>query len=104
MNKLQQGRLNKLLNKKVNMNGHIDTWQGLIDKGFFIAISVKEVPVIKYDRRKYNFLDFREQLEYEKRLKEIKKEYRGYTDDNIFYTIPKLIYDYCIKQGILIKE
>ena len=68
----------------------------LIDEGIFLRGEVAEIPSVKYDRVKYNRMDWHQQREYSKKLEKMIPEYRLYTSDTTFFPVPKLIYDYFI--------
>jgi len=53
-------------------------------------------PAVKWNRVKYNRMDYAQQREYERRMDKLVPEYRLYISETVFYTVPKLIYDYFV--------
>jgi hypothetical protein len=101
MKHLQDARLQSRLNQQVRHDGRIITrkefLQELLADGY--GAKADTVPVIEYNRRKYNNLTGKAQEDYEKRTQETKLEYvimkandDGYS--RVAYKITKLEYDY----------
>ena len=83
------------INKKYRFNnGFIGTYKEAIDNGLFIKSEIKDVACIEFNRVKYNRMDYKEQAIYENRLKETKKEYRLYINDDTFNVVCKRDFDY----------
>lgn len=80
--------------KYYNHEGKVLDLKQLMD--FIVFIDIVEVKKYKYNRVKYNNMDYSEQAEYEKKLKETKKAYRIYTEKTegkeTFYDITKKEY------------
>lgn len=96
--KMKKGKIKNLLQKKIRFSdGGIYSWAELVESNKYIKTEIAEIPAVKWNRTKYNRMDNREQLEYEKRMKEKKTEYRLLTDDDMFLKIPKMLFDIIIK-------
>jgi hypothetical protein len=91
-----QGRLDKALDRKYRFSHGVDTFRAMIERGAFSHAEVIEVPRIKYDRRKFNRMDYKEQAEYSRRMEEKKTEYLLlYRDrDGVSVTVPKMVYEW----------
>jgi hypothetical protein len=95
LEKAHEKRAEQSLLKPVRIDGGpVTTWKDLIDKKTFTMAKKVDVPAIKYNRRKFNGMNYQEQEEYERRMKETKPEYRLYTDEETFYEVRKTVYDY----------
>ena len=96
--KMMKGRQDKALDKLYRFSDGISTFRKRIDSGVYASAECVEVHKIQYNRRKFNNMDYKEQAEYEKKLKETKKEYRLYFASNpdMMSCASKLVYDYFI--------
>lgn len=98
MNNAHEARKNKVLDTLIRYSnyGYMTRRkfiQMIYDNGGFCEVAA--VPSVRYDRRKFNRMDYREQKEYQKKLDTLKKEYRAFPEgDNTFYVITKTEYDY----------
>jgi hypothetical protein len=70
------------------------SFRTLIHKNVFVRGEVASVPVIQYNRTKYNRMNGYEQEAYEKKLNTLKTEYRLYYTDTVFTTVTKEVYLY----------
>ena len=94
-----EARQNKALDKLYNFSGYgIGTYRERIDKGHYVRGKVADVPRVKWNRTKYNRMNYSEQEEYDAKMKETKKEYRLYYDERVFVDVPKLVYDYYLEK------
>ena len=93
MNKVRQ---DKVLDKVYRFSDGISTFRKRIEAGMYSHAECVDVPKIEYNRRKFNNMNHKEQAEYEKKLKETKKEYRLYlaSDSSAMNCVSKLVYDY----------
>lgn len=86
------------LNKQVNFEGKIMTNKQMINALFSQGYkpTIKTVPKIKFDRRKYNQMDGYEQIEYDKKLAETKTEYSAENSEGSSYVLSKKGYEYMV--------
>jgi len=95
--RMNQARQLKALHKVYNWpNYGIKSHLQLIDEGCFLRGEIGQEPSVKWNRRKFNNMDYSEQKEYERKLDTMVPEYRLYTSETSFYPVPKLVYDYFI--------
>jgi len=94
LTKAQEVRKEKALNKLYNFNGETTSFKTRIDRGDYVRSEVKEVSRYKWNRRKFNQMSQREQIEYEKKMKLKKVEYRLYTGEDTINDVGEWIYDY----------
>ena len=89
-------RLSAALDKKYQFSHGVDTFRGMIDGGAFAYAEAATVPLVEYNRRKWNRLDARGQAEYQKRLDATKTEYRLFrsTSPYGFTVVPKMVFDH----------
>ena len=100
--RLQQGKLNKLLNKRViyyTNDGQAKILNYFELQQYIIKLEIDTVPKYRYNRRNYNQMDYNEQRQYEKKLLETKQVYRLYPSfTRGSYTIPKMVYEFYTTQ------
>lgn len=104
MKKAQESRKEKILNTLVRYGS-----LGIMSRRDFIDMvvnndghcEVKEVPSVRYNRRKWNRMYWDEQREYQKKMDKKKKEYRAFPKgDSTFFIITKTEYDYFISKKV----
>jgi len=95
---LRQAKIEAVLSKKYNYSGFgILTRKEFIEKTHKAGARVEqgETPSVKYNRVKYNRMDWQEQQEYEKKLNTMVPDYRLYQKGETWFTeITKIEYDY----------
>jgi len=95
--RMNNARQMKLLRKEFTWPvWGVKSYLQLIDEGRFIRAEIGEEPSVKYNRVKYNRMNWNEQREYDRKLETMVPEYRLYTDDSVYYPVPKLVHDYYI--------
>ena len=97
--KMNQARQEKAIDKLYRFSDGVSTFRKRIASGVYASAECVDVPKIQYNRQKYNRMNHKEQAEYERKLKETKKEYRLFftSDPDMMSCVSKLVYDYFIK-------
>ncbi len=96
LDKANAARENAALNKCYRFSHGIDTLGAMIERGAFCHAEIAQVPSVKWDRRKFNRMDHREQAEYQRKLDTMKPEYRLFNTgcaDGSWITVPKMVFD-----------
>jgi len=87
--------MNSTLDKLWNFAGHgVCSFRTLINKNTFVKSEIASVPSVRYNRVKFNRMNYREQMEYETKMAKMKTEYRLYYDDSVFTEVTKEVYQY----------
>ena len=96
LSKANKARANIVLDQKRQFSAGIFSFREMIDKRIFNHAEVVQVPQVRYNRRKFNRMDAKEQRDYETKLAKMKNEYRLYyaQDDGLFVSVPKIVFDY----------
>ena len=97
LTKANEARLNAALDKKYQLSHGVDTFRGMIAAGAYSHGEAGETPSVKWDRRKYNRMDHRQQAEYSRKLDTMKPEYRLFLKGCphwSFHAVPKMLFDY----------
>jgi hypothetical protein len=81
-----ESRINQTLDKKINFNGEIKTWREFVTSQN-IELSDGD-GMIDWNRTKFNRMNYKEQKEYEDKLKSKKYYYVN------GYQCPKIVWDY----------
>lgn len=89
----QEARLQKSLAQLYRFDGEIMTLQAKLDRDA-VSFESKEVPKYEYNRIKFNRMDYREQADYEEKLKQKKISYRAIFADGSLIEIPKMVHDF----------
>lgn len=95
-----KGKQNIALSKKLRFDFGVYSWKEAIDAGKFIARQVSVENAVKYNRRKYNRMDWDEQKEYVKTLSKKKVVYSLVKPNGNFVDCPKLVWEYAAKLPI----
>jgi len=96
LNKANAARAAAALDKQYRFSHGVDTFRRMIDTGAFSCAEAATVPLVEYNRRKWNGLDARGQAEYQKKLDSTKTEYRLFyaADSDRFAAVPKMVFDH----------
>ena len=90
-----KARSKKALDKLYRFSDHgVKSFRQLIDKGIFVRAERAQVPSVKWNRVKYNRMNWPEQQEYEKKLDKTKSQYRLWYDEDVFTDVPKYVFEY----------
>jgi hypothetical protein len=100
LNQMLDGKTESMINQKILLNGKITTYKELILSGYYIGALKRIIPKINFNRRKYNRMDYKEQLIYDKKLEETKTEYLLITIERKGSNVGKIIFDYAIRNGV----
>ena len=102
LSKANAARLNAALDKQYRFSHGVDTLRGMIAAGRFSHAEAASVPRVEYNRRKWNRMNHAEQAEYERKLKEMKTEYRLIYahDSDCYLAAPKMVFDYFQAQHV----
>lgn len=90
-------RLAAALDKRYQFSHGVDTFRGMIKAGRFSHAEAGEAPSVKWDRRKFNRMDHRQQAEYQRKLDTMKAEYRLFYNacpHGSYCTVPKMVFDF----------
>lgn len=99
LTRANEARKEKALNKKYRFSDHgITSFKNLIDKGVFIKSEKCEEPKYKWNRVKYNRMNWAEQKEYEAKMELKKTVYYLYYDERICTEVSKFVYEYFQEQ------
>lgn len=101
-----QARLDQALDKVYRFSDRTETFRQRIERGVYSHSETATIPVMTYNRHKWNRMNANEQAEYEKRLAETKTEYRLiYADDSLAFTpVPKLVHDWALSRLVTTHE
>lgn len=95
-----KGKQNIALAKKLRFDFGIYSWRGAIDNGKFTLRQVSVENAVKYNRRKYNGMNWDEQKEYVKKLSKKKIIYSLVKPNGNSVDCPKLVWEYANKLPI----
>ena len=99
-----KGKQQKALLKKLRFSYGVFSWREVIDMGKFAARQVSIENAVKYNRRKYNGMDWNEQNEYVRKLSKKKITYSLVYPNEIFVDCPKLVWEYANKLPVIEKN
>jgi len=92
-----RGRVINALRKQYNHNNKLMSLRDIIDSGEYSEFAEVQVPQVVFNRTKYNKMDNKQQVEYDKKMETMKVDYvlrrrdpKGYA---ITLSIPKLVYE-----------
>ena len=97
---IQECRIDSVLDTRVNYGGRLGvltrrSWlQHWKEQG--AKVEIEQVPSVKYNRVKYNRMDWEEQADYDKKLAKLKNEYRLYSNPSTFWAVTRVEYDYFV--------
>jgi len=94
-----KARQSKSLNIRYNFTDYgVKSYLQLIEMGVFVRAQAGTKPSVRWNRIKYNRMDWSEQKEYERKLDTMIPDYRLYTSltGTSFFSVPKTVYDYFI--------
>ena len=97
LNKANAARLSAALDKQYRFSHGVDTFRRLIESGRFSHSEEGETPRVKYNRRKFNGMDSRQQAEYMRKCSEMKPEYRLYNaacPHGSYTAVPKMVFEW----------
>lgn len=92
--KANEARKQKALDKLYRFSVGLKSFRQMIDDGTLVRGEIVDVPKLKYNRQKYNRMNYAEQAEYERGMEETKKEYRLFFESGSFVDCPKMVYEY----------
>ena len=78
LTKANAARLDLALDKLWTFRHGIDSFRNCIAQGKFSHAEIGETPSVKWDRRKFNRMDHKQQAEYQRKLDTMVPEYRLY--------------------------
>lgn len=90
-------RLNSALDKRYSFSFGVFTFRQAIEAGYFSHAEKGEAPSVKWDRRKFNRMDHKQQAEYQRKLDTMKTEYRFFNagcEHESYIIVPKLVFDW----------
>lgn len=88
-------RLNKSLNNRLRFDNEVLTIKQAIELNKFSRADSFTAPKVRYNRIKFNRMNYEEQAIYEAKMKETKIVYALYIKgSSSFYEVPKLVHDY----------
>ena len=90
-------RLNAALDKRYQFAFGVSTFREAIAAGCYSHAEKGEKPSAKWDRRKFNRMDHKQQAEYQRKLDTMVPEYRLYNagcPHGSWVEVPKMVFDY----------
>ena len=92
---LKDASLKKALDTKYNfVEWGVISYRELLEKGVFTGKRKSLENAVKFDRRKFNRMDQREQDQFIKRFNQVKTTYNLQVSDNSSFEVSKAIFDY----------
>ena len=93
--KANEARKENALNKLYKFSDFgIKSFKQLIDNGTFVDSKITEEPKVRYDRRKFNRMDYAQQEVYEARMKETKTVHKLYYNEKEYAEVSKYVFEY----------
>jgi len=97
LSQANSARQQKALNQKYCFRDYgIKSFLQLIEEGIITGAKITMEPSVRYNRIKYNRMDWNEQMAYEQKLNTKVKVYNLCTSKDSSFTVPKMVYDYFI--------
>lgn len=88
------------MDRLFNIEGkrRVMSFKEAIDQGLFSRASVEQEPSVRWDRRKWNRMDYAEQRAYDAKLSTLKPVYYLHVAENEYavVTCPRCAYDYFV--------
>ena len=97
LNAANAARLNAALDKRYAFTFGVYTFRQAIEAGRFSRAEAGHAPGVKWDRRKFNRMNHKEQAEYHRKLDTMKPEYRLYNAGcpyGSWVAAPKIVFDW----------